>query len=140
MGVGSGAGPLANAFYAMRAVAPSPSASGATFIELTAAAAPVASTASFGMLSPRKRAAGGRMPESNIQSVLLEERSFAPPAPFAAHARVTGAELEALHAQAEKDPTGFWADLARRELQWQTPFSVTLDDSRAPNYSWFTDG
>ena len=38
------------------------------------------------------------------------------------------------------DPNGFWADLARRELHWQTPFTVTLDDSKAPNYRWFTDG
>jgi acetyl-CoA synthetase len=80
------------------------------------------------------------MADSNIQSVLQEERVFTPPAPFAARARVTPAELQALHAQAEKDPNGFWADLARRELHWETPFTVTLDDSQAPNYRWFTDG
>jgi len=80
------------------------------------------------------------MADSNIQSVLQEERSFTPPAPFAKRARPTAAELEALHAQAEADPNGFWADLARRELHWETPFTVTLDDSKAPNYRWFTDG
>ena len=47
------------------------------------------------------------MADSNIQSVLQEERSFTPPAPFAARARVTPADLQALHAQAEKDPNGF---------------------------------
>ena len=80
------------------------------------------------------------MADSNIQSVLLEERTFAPPAAFAARAQLAAAELEALHAQAAADPTGFWGDLARRELAWHTPFKVTLDDSKAPNYRWFTDG
>jgi len=80
------------------------------------------------------------MPESNIQSVLLEERSFEPPAQFVSRAQLTPAALEALYAQAAKDPTGFWADLARKELHWQTPFTVTLDETQAPNYRWFTDG
>jgi acetyl-CoA synthetase len=80
------------------------------------------------------------MSESSIRSVLLEEREFPPPAPFLARARLTAKELQALHARAEQDPNGFWADLARRELHWHTPFTVTLDDSKAPNYRWFTDG
>ncbi len=80
------------------------------------------------------------MADSNIQSVLLEERTFPSPAPFAARARLTARELQALHAQADKDPNGFWADLARRELHWHEPFTVTLDESKAPNYRWFTDG
>src|SRR4029453_7019454 len=80
------------------------------------------------------------MADSNIQSVLLEERSFAPPSEFASRAQLTPAALEALHAQAAKDPAGFWADLARKELHWQTPFTVTLDETKAPNYRWFTDG
>ncbi len=80
------------------------------------------------------------MADSNIQSVLLEERTFAPPASFVARAQLPPAELEALHAHARRDPTGFWGDLARRELQWHTPFTVTLDESKAPNYRWFTDG
>ncbi len=31
-----------------------------------------------------------------------------------------------------KGSTGFWADLARRELHWQTPFTVTLDEIERP--------
>ncbi len=30
--------------------------------------------------------------------------------------------------------------MARAELQWQQPFTQTLDESAAPNYRWFTDG
>jgi acetyl-CoA synthetase len=80
------------------------------------------------------------MADSKIKSVLLEERTFAPPASFAGRTQLSAEELRALHARAEKDPNGFWADLAKRELHWQTPFSVTLDESKAPNYRWFTDG
>jgi acetyl-CoA synthetase len=48
-------------------------------------------------------------------------------------------EVEALYQQAAADYLGFWSELARRELVWQTPFTQTLDDSDAPNYRWFAD-
>jgi hypothetical protein len=41
---------------------------------------------------------------------------------------------------AASDHVGFWAELARRSLHWHRPFTVTLDDSMAPNYHWFPDG
>jgi acetyl-CoA synthetase len=80
------------------------------------------------------------MANKNIVSVLLEERSFAPPAEFTERARLKPADLAQLREQAEKDHAGFWAQMARNELHWQTPFTVALDDSGAPNYRWFTDG
>ena len=76
----------------------------------------------------------------NIVSALLEERSFPPAEPFAAHARVKPRDLEAMRQHAHRDPVGFWGDLARQELVWHKPFSVVLDDSAAPNYRWFIDG
>jgi acetyl-CoA synthetase len=76
----------------------------------------------------------------NIVSALQEERSFPPGREFAARARVKPRDLEAMRRRATEDPIGFWAELARRELVWHKPFSVTLDDSKAPNYRWFTDG
>ncbi|HTV51545.1 MAG TPA: acetyl-coenzyme A synthetase N-terminal domain-containing protein, partial [Steroidobacteraceae bacterium] len=79
-------------------------------------------------------------PSQDIRSILLEERVFPPPAEFVAEARLKRAELEELRRRAAAEPLGFWADLARRELRWHKPFSVTLDDSRAPNYRWFSDG
>jgi acetyl-CoA synthetase len=79
-------------------------------------------------------------PRRHIKSVLLEERLFPPPRAFAAQARLKLDDLRGLRAHAAKDPLGFWADLARRELRWHAPFSVTLDESHAPNYRWFTDG
>jgi acetyl-CoA synthetase len=80
------------------------------------------------------------MASKNIVSVLQEERTFAPAAEFAARARIKPADLERMRRQAAEDPNGFWAELARQELTWHTPFTVTLDDSAAPNYRWFTDG
>jgi acetyl-CoA synthetase len=80
------------------------------------------------------------MHSDDIESALLEQRKFAPPKAFAAQARMNAGALAALHRKAAADHVGFWADLARSELEWRTPFSVALDDSRAPNYRWFTDG
>jgi acetyl-CoA synthetase len=80
------------------------------------------------------------MAGKNIESVLLEERSFPPPPGFTAKAVLKPADLEKLMSAAAEDHAQFWADLARRELTWQTPFTVSLDDSDAPNYRWFSDG
>ncbi len=77
---------------------------------------------------------------SNISSVLEEKRLFPPAADFVGNARLDADSLAELKAAAQKDPSGFWAGLARRELAWQTPFTQVLDDSRAPNYAWFADG
>ncbi|WP_028008173.1 acetate--CoA ligase [Solimonas flava] len=78
--------------------------------------------------------------KQNIQSVLSENRVFAPRPEFVAKARLDADRLAALHAAAARDHVGFWADLAKKEISWQTPFTKALDDSKAPNYEWFADG
>jgi acetyl-CoA synthetase len=80
------------------------------------------------------------MSSQNIKSVLVEERSFPPSAEFTAKARLKPADVAALRGEAAADHLGFWARQARSELRWHKPFTVTLDDSNAPNYRWFTDG
>jgi len=80
------------------------------------------------------------MADKNIQSVLLETRTFPPPPAFAARARIKPSDLENLRKRARDDHVGFWADLASQELTWHTPFTVTLDETHAPNYRWFSDG
>jgi acetyl-CoA synthetase len=45
-----------------------------------------------------------------------------------------------LVSEAERDYEGFWARRARSLLDWQKPFSKTLDESDAPFYRWFEDG
>ncbi|MSQ99908.1 MAG: acetate--CoA ligase [Gammaproteobacteria bacterium] len=76
----------------------------------------------------------------NIESTLIETRSFPPPSSFAATARINAQDLAALHVQAALDPINFWANLARTEITWRQPFTETLDASQAPNYRWFADG
>ncbi len=77
---------------------------------------------------------------TNIESVLHEKRKFPPPAAFTSRARIQLADFAALRAEAERDHTGYWGRLAREELRWHVPFTTVLDDSRAPNFRWFTNG
>src|SRR5262245_16208884 len=74
----------------------------------------------------------------DIESVLKEERSFPPPAEFAAVANVDAAERERLCAWAARDPEGFWAETARA-LDWVTPWSQVLDWTY-PWAKWFVGG
>ncbi len=78
---------------------------------------------------------------SAIESVLVENRVFPPGEAAVKAARISG--MEAYHAlcrEAEKDFEGFWARLARENLQWTKPFTKVLDESKAPFYKWFDDG
>jgi acetyl-CoA synthetase len=70
-----------------------------------------------------------------------ESRVFAPSAEFIANAAISGMPAyEKLCAEAEADYEGFWARLARENLDWHKPFTTTLDESDAPFYKWFADG
>ncbi len=80
------------------------------------------------------------MTANNIDSVLIEDRLFPPAKEFVSKARIKQAEFDALHKQAEQDYTGFWGEQARSMLDWQTPFTKVLDESKAPFYKWFEDG
>lgn len=72
---------------------------------------------------------------------LQEHRVFNPPAGFADKAAVNGmAAYDKLCAEAASDYEGFWARLARENLDWHKPFTQTLDESNAPFYKWFGDG
>lgn len=76
-----------------------------------------------------------------IESVLQEQRLFAPPAELAASARIGSLEAyRALCSKAETDPNAFWGDFARSELHWFEPFDSVLDWSDPPFAKWFTGG
>jgi acetyl-CoA synthetase len=78
---------------------------------------------------------------SAIESVLVENRVFPPSEATVKAARISGMPAyEALCKEAERDFEGFWARLARENLQWTRPFTKTLDESKAPFYQWFQDG
>jgi acetyl-CoA synthetase len=76
-----------------------------------------------------------------IESVLQEQRIFAPPAGLAASARIGSlAAYRALCSKADSDPDGFWGDLARSQLHWFEPFDSVLDWSDPPFARWFGGG
>jgi acetyl-CoA synthetase len=72
--------------------------------------------------------------DSQLSTLLSEQRRFPPPADFAAHAVAT----PELYRRAEADRLGFWAEEARA-LQWMAPWSAVLD-WRPPHARWFVDG
>ena len=70
-----------------------------------------------------------------------ESRVFAPSAQFAAQATVSGMDAyQALVNEASQDYEGFWARLARENIDWKVPFTRTLNEDDAPFYKWFEDG
>jgi len=76
-----------------------------------------------------------------IESVLVENRVFPLTAAMSAGARIASmAQYEAMCQAAATDFEGYWAQLARDNLVWNTPFTKTLDETRAPFYTWFDDG
>jgi acetyl-CoA synthetase len=78
---------------------------------------------------------------SAIESVLIENRVFAPSDAAVKNARIAGMPAyEALCREAAGDFEGYWARLARDNVVWTTPFTKTLDESNAPFYRWFEDG
>ena len=78
---------------------------------------------------------------SAIESVLVENRVFPPADAVVKAARIAGMDAyNALCAEADKDPSGFWGRLAKDNVLWNKPFTRVLDESNAPFYKWFDDG
>ena len=73
---------------------------------------------------------------SPLENLLDEARRFPPSTEFAGQANAR----PEVHAWAAADRLGFWAEQARLLLDWDTPFSQTLDWSGAPVARWFADG
>ena len=80
------------------------------------------------------------MNEKTIESILKENRSFAPTQNFVKKAKLKESYFQDLRIKAEENYEEYWADLARNNIHWFKDFTETLDSSNAPNYEWFTDG
>ena len=81
------------------------------------------------------------MSEATIESVLQEQRVFAPPAELAATARIGSLEAyRELVARVEADPDAFWGEQAREHLHWFEPFHTVLDWTNPPFARWFEGG
>ena len=80
------------------------------------------------------------MSESNIESILNEERSFSPSAEFANQSYVRSPrEYEQLYSKAAANPERFWSELAEQELHWFQKWETVLD-WQPPNAKWFVGG
>lgn len=82
----------------------------------------------------------GQSEAGGIDSVMVEQRLFAPSAEFSAASRIKSLdEYQQLYDTAAADPVAFWADQAREHLHWFKPFTETLRWN-TPNAEWFVDG
>ncbi|MCC5833862.1 MAG: acetate--CoA ligase [Opitutales bacterium] len=80
------------------------------------------------------------MTESNMETVLHENRVFNPPAEFSRKSHLKSMdEYKALYKRSIEDPEGFWAEIAK-ELHWFKPWKQVLDASEKPFFKWFTGG
>ncbi len=78
---------------------------------------------------------------SSIESVSNETRVFQPSADWQRSAAIGGMEAyKALCKEAETDFEGFWARLAKENLQFAKAYNQVLDESNPPFYKWFTGG
>jgi acetyl-CoA synthetase len=71
-----------------------------------------------------------------IDHALEEIRRFRPSPEFAAQSVAD----PGLYVAARSDRLAFWADQARELLQWEKPFTRTLDWTNPPVAKWFDDG
>jgi acetyl-CoA synthetase len=74
--------------------------------------------------------------EPAIEDYFVEDRTFSPPAGFAAEALVTGAEI---YDEAETDWQGFWARQAAELVTWYDEWHTILDWD-LPDARWFVGG
>ncbi|NLY40788.1 MAG: acetate--CoA ligase [Desulfovibrionales bacterium] len=80
------------------------------------------------------------MSHENIQSLLHEQRLFAPPSAPKAHVPDM-AGYENLCRQADQDPEGFWAKRAQELVTWFRPWDKVLEyDFYHPEIKWFQGG
>jgi acetyl-CoA synthetase len=79
------------------------------------------------------------MSSDNITSVLKESRVFPVPEAFAETAHVTDHSHHHLSDWADRDPDGFWAQMAS-SLHWFKKWHKVLDDSHPPFFKWFVGG
>ncbi|HJT80549.1 MAG TPA: acetate--CoA ligase [Chthoniobacterales bacterium] len=79
------------------------------------------------------------MPDSNIESHLVEKRVFKPSKEFARKARINNlAQYRRLYRESIRQPDKFWSREAR-ELTWRAPWKTVLK-WKAPFAQWFVGG
>jgi acetyl-CoA synthetase len=80
------------------------------------------------------------MNNTDIESVLREDRKFAPQEEFAKNARISSfEEYQRLYKRSIDDPEGFWAEQAEQEIDWFKKWDKVLEWN-APFARWFVGG
>ncbi|MEB3212082.1 MAG: acetate--CoA ligase [Leptolyngbyaceae bacterium] len=80
------------------------------------------------------------MTQPTIESILHENRVFAPPSEFSQRAHIKSfADYQQLYDKAKADPAAFWAELAEQELDWFEKWDTVLD-WQPPDAKWFVGG
>ena len=72
---------------------------------------------------------------------MSEEKIY--PAPSSQQALITSADYDAMYRRSIEDPAGFWAEQARKRIDWFKPFTKVMDCSFAErdlHIRWFEDG
>lgn len=81
------------------------------------------------------------MSQPTIESILKENRTFAPSSEFSEKAHIQSLQqYQELYDQAAANPTEFWANLAEKELHWFQKWDQVLDWSNPPFAKWFVNG
>ncbi len=76
----------------------------------------------------------------HVETVMREDRVFAPSQEFSSHARIKSlAEYQQLWDEAQQDLEAFWDKLAAKELHWFKPYNQVLE-WKAPFAKWFVGG
>lgn len=76
----------------------------------------------------------------NIDSVLVEKRSFSPPQAFRKNAHIRSyEEYQKKYQESIKDPEQFWGTVAK-ELHWYKPWKKVFASPKKPFVQWFVGG
>ncbi len=75
----------------------------------------------------------------NIESKLIESRSYKPQKKFVDESNITVDLLYELNQSYKADPDTFWRDLACKHIDWIEDFK-TVCDGEPPFYKWFKEG
>jgi len=76
----------------------------------------------------------------NIESILHEDRLFPPSSEFSAQANISSEQqYKEMWTKAKDDPSGFWGELAKENLDWFQEFDTVME-GEMPNTKWFTGG
>ena len=79
------------------------------------------------------------MADTNIESLLKEQRVFPPDPEFSKHAHIHDLEVyDSISNRAAEDPEGFWAEIAS-QLHWFEPWTQVLEWN-TPFAKWFVGG